>query len=88
MSLPHPPWDPASPPPHPRLTLHGTQPHPHGTPTRMTWQDFLEALVRLATMMAFPTQIEIDAVHARHAGEYLHAMQVIHHPSPPRVPSH
>ena len=43
--------------------------------TNMTFEDFLEALVRMATMMSFPTQIEIDAVHATNAGEFLIALQ-------------
>jgi len=41
----------------------------------LTFEDFLEALVRLATLMAFPTQVEIDAVSAKHAGEFLHGLQ-------------
>ena len=41
----------------------------------MTFEDFLEALVRLSTMMAFPTKIEIEALNARNAGEYLLALQ-------------
>ena len=42
----------------------------------MFFEDFLEALVRMATMMAFPTMIEIDDVNARNAGEFLMSMQV------------
>ena len=39
------------------------------------FEDFLEALVRMSTMMAFPTKIEIEDVKAKNAGEFLHAMQ-------------
>ena len=41
----------------------------------LMFEDFLEALVRMATMMAFPTKIEIEEVGASNAGEYLIAMQ-------------
>lgn len=39
------------------------------------FEDFLEALVRMATLMAFPTNIEIEDVKARNAGQFLLAMQ-------------
>ena len=39
------------------------------------FEDFLEALVRLATMMAFPTNVEIEDVGASNAGEFLISLQ-------------
>lgn len=41
----------------------------------MFFEDFLEALVRMSTMMAFPTNVEIEDVGARDAGEFLLALQ-------------
>jgi hypothetical protein len=41
----------------------------------LTFEDFLEALVRMSTMLAFPTMIEIEDVGAANAGEFLLAMQ-------------
>lgn len=38
--------------------------------------DFLEALVRMATMLALPTDEEIEEVGAKDAGDFLLAMQV------------
>jgi hypothetical protein len=39
------------------------------------FEDFLEALVRMSTLMAFPTNVEIEAVDARDAGMFLLALQ-------------
>ena len=42
----------------------------------MFFEDFLEALVRMSTLMAFPTDEELAEVGAADAGEFLLAMQV------------
>jgi hypothetical protein len=41
----------------------------------MFFEDFLEGLVRLSTMIALPTDMEIEEVGAADAGEFLLAMQ-------------
>jgi len=37
--------------------------------------DFLEALVRVACVIALPTDAELEAAGVHDAGEYLHALQ-------------
>lgn len=39
-------------------------------------EDFLEAVVRLATMVALPTDEDIKAMEAEDAADYLHALQL------------
>ena len=41
----------------------------------LTFADFCEALVRVACLMALPTDAELEASEARDAGEYLFALQ-------------
>ena len=42
---------------------------------QLTFIDFVEALVRVACLMALPIDAELDAAEAHDAGEYLHALE-------------
>lgn len=42
---------------------------------QLAFEDWLEALVRLACTMALPTDAELDAAGAQDAGEFLHGLQ-------------